>query len=262
MRKAKTENRTGIAWSLDEVRRLRKLFPLGRARELAEQTGRPLTAVRQKAYSLGLRGREYRRWSAEEIRMLKKLYPNETAQTIADKLGRSCETVEGKASTIGLRKQAARPWSRQEVALLKKLYPNSTMQEIADKLGRTAAAVLGKAHNLGICRQRNYWSKKELNLLKKLYPTRTAEEIAERLGRPVQATRKKIVLLDLRKRFRYDDCHRVVKGAREKRCRKCRKWKGESQFYKNRNSKDGLAGWCNICLGTIRKKQRSNAKSR
>jgi len=53
----KTENKKSSPrlWSKDEVKLLKRLFPRGRAREIAEQTGRPLTAVRQKAYNMGLR---------------------------------------------------------------------------------------------------------------------------------------------------------------------------------------------------------------
>ena len=166
-----------------------------------------------------------------------------------------------KASNIGLKKQVFRPWSRQEIALLKKLYPHNTIRDIAKELGRTPAAVLGRAHKSGICEQRNIWSKKELNLLKKLYPTRTAEQIAEQIGRPLQATRKKIVLLGLRKRFRYEDCHRVVNGSKEKLCPRCRQWKGESQFYINRSSKDGLLGWCKKCSSAASKKRRLAVKN-
>jgi len=145
------------------------------------------------------------------------------------------------------RKSRPRPWSEGEVKLLKELYPNNSARDIANELGRTVAAARIKAHKLGICEQCNVWSKRELNLLKRLYPSRTAREIAEQIGRPVQATRMKIVLLGLRKRFRYDERHRVVKGTKEKLCPKCRKWKGESQFYRRRSRKDGLDDQCNKC---------------
>lgn len=45
------------SWSEDEVKLLKRLFWRGRAREIAEQIGRPLTAVRQKAYSMGIKRR-------------------------------------------------------------------------------------------------------------------------------------------------------------------------------------------------------------
>ena len=82
MRKAKTKKKTSIAWSKDEVKLLKKLYPRGRAEEIAERTGRALTAVRKKAYVMGIKAREDRFWSANDIRQLKRLYPSETAQSI------------------------------------------------------------------------------------------------------------------------------------------------------------------------------------
>ncbi len=102
---AKSKKNGWVAWSEDEVKLLKRLFPRGRAREIAEQTGRPLTAVRQKAYSMGIKTREWHLWSANEIKLLKKLYPSENTQSIANKLGRSSEWIRHKeANLIGLKK--------------------------------------------------------------------------------------------------------------------------------------------------------------
>ena len=94
---AKSKKNTWILWSEDEVKLLRKLFPRGRTREVAEQTGRPLTAVRQKAYNMGLKTKKYHPWSANEVELLKKLYPTENTRSIAGKLGRSLREVMTKA---------------------------------------------------------------------------------------------------------------------------------------------------------------------
>ena len=77
---AKNKRNGWISWSKDEVKLLKKLFPRGRAREVAERTGRPLTAVKQKAYYMGIKTKERRLWSANEIKLLKKLYPKENTQ--------------------------------------------------------------------------------------------------------------------------------------------------------------------------------------
>jgi len=47
---AKNNKNTWIHWSEDEIKLLKKLFPKGKARQVADQTGRTLAAVRQRAY--------------------------------------------------------------------------------------------------------------------------------------------------------------------------------------------------------------------
>lgn len=63
---------------------------------------------------------------------------------------------------------------------------------------------------------------------------------------------------DARKYIRFEDRHRVVKRVRQKLCRKCNRWKDESEFYKNRAEKDGLDYQCKKCsytpVGRSRKK--------
>jgi hypothetical protein len=51
----------------------------------------------------------------------------------------------------------------------------------------------------------------------------------------------------LKKYYRYEERHRVVDGVKQKRCRKCKRWKTESEFYKNRLFKDGLQYRCKKC---------------
>ena len=50
-----------------------------------------------------------------------------------------------------------------------------------------------------------------------------------------------------RRNLRFEDRHRVVDQVKQKLCRKCTKWKNESEFYKNRAEKDGLDGQCKTC---------------
>jgi hypothetical protein len=69
---------------------------------------------------------------------------------------------------------------------------------------------------------------------------------------------------DVKKYYRYEQRHRVVKGVKEKRCRRCKEWKPESEFYGRPKHKDGLAIWCKQCANkasTESRKQRSTAKN-
>jgi hypothetical protein len=155
MRKTKIKKRTSIAWSKDEVKLLKKLYPRGGAGEIAERIGRPLTAVRQKAYYMGIGTSEHRFWSASEIRRLKRLYPSETIQSIADKLGRSFRSVVAKAFKLGLTEKL-RVWSKRELNLLTRLYPSRTAQEIADQIGRSVHATRLRIVKLGLRKRLRY----------------------------------------------------------------------------------------------------------
>ena len=65
MRKAKAKKSRPRPWSEGEVKLLKRLFTQGRARDIAEQTGRSLEAVKHKAYNMGIKTRECRHWLKE-----------------------------------------------------------------------------------------------------------------------------------------------------------------------------------------------------
>jgi len=50
-----------------------------------------------------------------------------------------------------------------------------------------------------------------------------------------------------RRNLRYEDRHRVVNGVKQKYCRKCKRWKDETGFYRDRSQKDGLNDQCKKC---------------
>jgi len=58
-----------------------------------------------------------------------------------------------------------------------------------------------------------------------------------------------------RRNLRYEDRHRIVNGAKQKLCCKCKRWKNESEFYKDRSQKDGLMGRCKECSYNAHRKQ-------
>ena len=55
--------------------------------------------------------------------------------------------------------------------------------------------------------------------------------------------------------------HRTVKGVRQKLCRKCNKWKPESEFHKNSSSKDNLAVSCKICKNKAARERRKRQEA-
>ena len=52
---------------------------------------------------------------------------------------------------------------------------------------------------------------------------------------------------DVKERLRYEQSHRIVNGIKQKLCCRCKQWKKESLFHRNRRSKDGLQWKCKEC---------------
>ena len=71
---------------------------------IAKKLCRPLTAVRQKAYDMGMKTDIYQYWTEEELEVLAKLYPNTITDELAGRFNRSAGSVKTKARQLGLKK--------------------------------------------------------------------------------------------------------------------------------------------------------------
>jgi hypothetical protein len=63
-----------------------------------------LTAVRQKAYDMGMKTDIYNYWTEDDLKLLAKLYPETITDELAERFGRSAGSVKTKARQLGLRK--------------------------------------------------------------------------------------------------------------------------------------------------------------
>ena len=62
--------------------------------------------------------------------------------------------------------------------------------------------------------------------------------------------------------YNYEEMYRTVKGVKQKRCTKCKTWKDESEFHKDRARRDGLRIYCKGCAEAYVQKHRGkNRKS-
>jgi hypothetical protein len=95
------------SWTKDDIKLLRKLYPHGNTKMIAEKLCRPLTAVRQKAYDIGLKTDVYQYWPKEDLELLVRLYPETRTEELAKRFGRSPGSVKTKARQLGLRKSKA-----------------------------------------------------------------------------------------------------------------------------------------------------------
>ena len=92
------------SWKKEDIKLLKKLYPHGNIKKIAERLNRPLTAVRQKAYDIGMKSDVYNFWTKEDLKLLKKLYANTVTTELADRLKRSAGSVKTKARQLGLKK--------------------------------------------------------------------------------------------------------------------------------------------------------------
>lgn len=92
------------SWTPDDIKLLKKLYPLGNIKMIAERLNRPLTAVRQKAYDMGMKTDVYRYWTEDDLKLLAKLYPDMTTDELAGRFDRSGGSIKTKALQLKLRK--------------------------------------------------------------------------------------------------------------------------------------------------------------
>jgi len=92
------------SWTEDDIALLKKLYPRGNTKKIAERLHRPLTAVRQKAYDLGIKTDVYSYWTEDDLKLLEELYPDTVTNKLAKRFGRSAGSVKTKARQLGLKK--------------------------------------------------------------------------------------------------------------------------------------------------------------
>jgi hypothetical protein len=92
------------SWTAADIELLKRLYPKGNSRMIAERLNRPLTAVRQKAYDMGMKTNVYFYWTEDDLKLLAKLYPDMTNQELTSKFSRSERSIKAKAGQLKLRR--------------------------------------------------------------------------------------------------------------------------------------------------------------
>ena len=95
------------SWTVDDIKLLKKLYPQGNIKMIAERLNRPLTAVRQKAYDMGMKTKVYQYWTPDDLDLLIELYPKTSTEELAERFHRSAGSVKTKARQLGLRKTSS-----------------------------------------------------------------------------------------------------------------------------------------------------------
>lgn len=92
------------SWKKKDIRLLKRNYKRGNIKQLAERLNRPLTAVRQKAYDMGMKTEVYKFWKPEELEMLTELYADTDTEDLAKIFQRSVGSIKTKARQLGLKK--------------------------------------------------------------------------------------------------------------------------------------------------------------
>jgi len=103
MVKAEIKKSSWVAWSEDEVKLLKRLYPSENTQSIADKLGWSSEWIRHKANLIGLKkvGRATI-WSKQELTLLKKLYPDSSIPDIANQIGQTVLAVTGRAHKLGL----------------------------------------------------------------------------------------------------------------------------------------------------------------
>lgn len=102
---AKNKRGRGRKWTTKEVVLLKELYSECPFDEISKRLGRTVEAVKQRAYSLGLKRKSYldKLWTAEELQMLREQYPIcKSTRELAKKIGRPWGSVRQIASNLGI----------------------------------------------------------------------------------------------------------------------------------------------------------------
>ena len=91
-------------WTKEDIELLKRFYPKGNTKMIAEKLGRPLTAVRQKAYDIGMKTDTYNYWTEDDLKILVKLYPDTKNDKLARRFRRPEKSIIYKASKLGLKK--------------------------------------------------------------------------------------------------------------------------------------------------------------
>ena len=92
------------SWTENDIKLLKQLYPCGNTKMIAEKLCRPLTAVRQKAYDMGMKTDIYKYWTEDDLELLIKFYSDTITDELAKRFGRSAGSVKTKARQLGLKK--------------------------------------------------------------------------------------------------------------------------------------------------------------
>ncbi len=151
--------------------------------------GRNWTAIRSKAFKLGITESREHEWSDNEVKLLRdnagKLNITELVKLLPSKTDIA---IKSKIKTLGLNKVYAHAfWTDEEDEIIRKNADRMTWTRMEKLLpGRNAQTIRVRANKLGIVHTKG-WTKEQDEWLKSVYDTMDINDIAAHLGKNKEA---------------------------------------------------------------------------
>ena len=208
-------------WSVQELERLRLLFPHRGVDQTAVLLRRSPDSVQRKALSL-LRGSPRQgAWTSEEDLKLRRSWGALEPRLLGLMLGRSGIEVRRRAEELR-RDLRSGPWTREEQRTLKKLYGTRRDEDLEVSLLRSPVEIGLVAEKLCLAKDKRFqatinggmsagageqprsssmprWSPSDVRVLRELYPHRDNLSVARELGRSVASVANKACQLGIKK---------------------------------------------------------------
>jgi hypothetical protein len=200
------------SWSVQELQRLRQLFPKHGVRPTAELMRRSPDSVQRKVAMLFATAARQGPWTPGEDLQLRLSWGALDPRQIGQILGRQLKDVVRRAAELRGRLHSS-PWTRAELALLKELYGTRSDEDLELSLLRPREDVAATALRLCLAKDKRFrkrarpaapvrmprWTETEMARLREIYPDRDNLEVARMLGRTVTSVANKASQIGLRK---------------------------------------------------------------
>lgn len=200
------------SWTVQELERLRQLFPRHGVRTTAELLRRSQDSVRRKALDLLQTPTQRGPWTADDDLRLRLSWGALDPRLLGQVLGRPLREVVARAARLRGQLRSG-PWTQHELGMLKNLYGTRTDEDLELALLRPRGEIAATAAQLCLAKDKRFarrnhkaghspmprWTDPEVERLRAVYPDHDNLAVARLLGRTVASVANKASQLGLRK---------------------------------------------------------------
>ncbi len=197
-------------FSKKETKYLLKNYQKIPAERIAEELGRSISVVKQRAKSLGLKNVfiNPNLWTEKEVRYLKRWFKIKKVSEVAEFLKKNPGPVRRKAHSLGLYRGPFKYWTKEQDEKLKKLYPKYINRQISEKLGKKIYCIANRGKRFGLRKdvKQGYkqprprkWTDEQIDFIKSNYQDMSSRQIASALEKSITSVKSQVSWLGLGK---------------------------------------------------------------